>query len=274
MVQFFKNNLENFKVLLIHSGHFHLDELLVAAQVVVFGGRSPKSFEIVRTRDEDLIHSFREEGDVIIADVGMEYDGVSEFDHHQNKDMPAACALFWKSLKEAFNLEAYKKVERLINEASAADTGKQMPAEFALGNLILSFNLMEEEKGFEAALKMVIQVLETIKLEDEEAIKAEQLAKEAKELFEGRALELQEFTPAWKKAINGEKTPGVEHVIWYDKQQDRHLVQVVPAAEDTFKFHGRPLKKNNTAHFVHDAKFLAVFNKRIELIQYLESLYS
>ena len=256
----------------IHDGMFHLDEILSLVLIELFYN---KKFKITRTRDMDLINELRQTSSTtVFIDVGMEYDGVSEFDHHQNGDLPAACELVWKAIKKDLSLKGYDKLERLVIEASMADTGRQMPTEFSLGNTVLAFNEFGEESGFEMALQFVRAAVSAIKAQCENTIKAKEIVEKSEKVLGGKAVELKAETRAWKQFLNGEKTPEVEHVFWYDEKRDKYLLGVTPESESSFNLHGTPLKKEDTkADFIHEKSFFGVFSTKEDLLSHLEDLY-
>jgi len=65
--------------LVTHNGSFHADDIFAAATLVLFLEKENKSFEIIRTREEEVI----KKGDFVF-DVGLVYDSEkNRFDHHQ-----------------------------------------------------------------------------------------------------------------------------------------------------------------------------------------------
>jgi uncharacterized UPF0160 family protein len=73
--------MEKKKIKLItHNGPFHTDDIFACATLsLLFKKRGEKDFEIIRTRDENVI----KEGDYVF-DVGCVYDEAqNKFDHHQ-----------------------------------------------------------------------------------------------------------------------------------------------------------------------------------------------
>lgn len=65
--------------LVTHDGSFHSDDLFAAATLSIMFEKNGKSFEIIRTRDEEIIGSAD-----YVFDVGGVYDAdKNRFDHHQ-----------------------------------------------------------------------------------------------------------------------------------------------------------------------------------------------
>jgi len=70
---------KNHKILVTHSGSFHSDDIFASATLSLYLEKNNTSFEIIRTRDLEII----EKGDFVF-DVGGVYDeGRNRFDHHQ-----------------------------------------------------------------------------------------------------------------------------------------------------------------------------------------------
>ncbi len=65
--------------LVTHNGKFHSDDIFACATLALFLEQSKKSFQIIRTRDEDIVKN----GDYVF-DIGGVYDPeANRFDHHQ-----------------------------------------------------------------------------------------------------------------------------------------------------------------------------------------------
>jgi uncharacterized UPF0160 family protein len=183
--------------------------------------------------------------------------------------MPAACELLWESLKKDLSYK-YKKLERLIKEVSLGDTGKAETPEFSLSQIVRSFEIWEDkEAAFNTALEIVLTYVKNIVKEDE---KAEKLASQV--LCDKSVIKFDKFIPAgiWKRVINGENTQHITHIYWYDKEQEKFLVQVAPKKENGFCLHGKPLKEDPKACFIHKNKFFGVFKKEEDLLSHIKSL--
>ena len=72
-------NKNSIKKLITHNGSFHTDDLFACAILSIVLEDSGQKFEIIRTRDEDIVKN----GDYVF-DVGGIYDVENNrFDHHQ-----------------------------------------------------------------------------------------------------------------------------------------------------------------------------------------------
>lgn len=73
------NTSVSMKKLITHNGSFHADDIFAAATLSLLLEKRGESFEIIRTRDEEIIKN----GDYVF-DVGGIYDEkTNRFDHHQ-----------------------------------------------------------------------------------------------------------------------------------------------------------------------------------------------
>src|SRR3989344_3284871 len=118
------------KKLVTHNGSFHADDIFATATLSLMLEKEGEKFEIIRTRDEEVI----KDGDYVF-DVGGIYDaGKNRFDHHQvggsgkreNGIEYASVGLVWK--KFGINLcgteEAVGIIDRrLVAPVDAGDNG-------------------------------------------------------------------------------------------------------------------------------------------------------
>lgn len=158
-----------------HSGHFHADELLGVAVLLL---KFPQS-EVVRSREESVILA----GDIVI-DVGQVYDPDKlRFDHHQREGagkrsngIPyASFGLVWKQYGQELaggEEEANLVDERLVTSIDAEDNAVSLSREmfegvkqYSLGDYFESFtrqalSLADYDKGFFEALPHAQALLE------------------------------------------------------------------------------------------------------------------
>ncbi|OGI60065.1 hypothetical protein A2641_02740 [Candidatus Nomurabacteria bacterium RIFCSPHIGHO2_01_FULL_37_25] len=106
------------KKLVTHDGSFQSDDIFAAATLAIFLEKAGETFEIIRTRNPEIINT----GDYVF-DVGGIYDeAINRFDHHQiggagkgldNIDY-AAFGLVWKKFGKI--VAGSEKVAGLINK--------------------------------------------------------------------------------------------------------------------------------------------------------------
>ncbi len=123
-------NNKMIKKLVTHNGSFHADDIFAAATLSMLLEKKGESFEIIRTRDPEIIN----EGDYVF-DVGGVYDEEkNRFDHHQasfkekryENIIYSSFGLVWK--KFGAELSGGEKIAQIVDEhivapIDAADNG-------------------------------------------------------------------------------------------------------------------------------------------------------
>ena len=72
--------MANKQKLVTHDGSFHADDVFACASLLLLLEKKGKKFEIIRTRDEEML----KKGDYVF-DIGRVYDAnKNRFDHHQS----------------------------------------------------------------------------------------------------------------------------------------------------------------------------------------------
>ncbi len=119
------------KKLITHSGSFHADDIFAAATLSIYLKREGIPFEIIRTRDEELIIR----GDYVFDIGGVYNPDLNRFDHHQEggagkreNGIPyAAFGLVWKKFGPKLcqgNLRVSDEIDRkLVQLIDAIDNG-------------------------------------------------------------------------------------------------------------------------------------------------------
>lgn len=119
-----------------HSGHFHTDDLLAVATLLI---KYPDA-EVVRSRDEKVIESAD-----IVVDVGRVHDPLAlRFDHHQSSGAGthangapyASFGLVWKELGEELSGgsdEAKIIEDKIVIPVDAGDNGLSVEADIFPG---------------------------------------------------------------------------------------------------------------------------------------------
>ncbi len=121
------------KKLVTHDGSFHTDDIFAAATLTIYLEKMGEAYEIVRTRDEEIIKT----GDYVF-DVGGVYDAEkNKFDHHQkggagkydNGIEYASIGLVWKKFGEELcgsKEEAEIIEKKLVCPIDAGDNGMSL----------------------------------------------------------------------------------------------------------------------------------------------------
>ena len=95
-----------------HHRHFHNDEVMAIALLEVFFLK--ENYNLIRTRDKNIISKHQKLDNSFVIDVGFQYnENALNFDHHQNNMSLAwedgtpfsSCGLIWKFLKENGHLK-------------------------------------------------------------------------------------------------------------------------------------------------------------------------
>ena len=174
----------NREIIGTHNGIFHIDEAMAIAERIVFlEKRMPI---IIRSRDEKEL----QKADVII-DVLERYDNIKFFDHHQfdkNHELYglSSAGLMWKFLNEHLELE-YPSIDELINEIDRQDTGIEKMPKYHLAGIISNMNQEniygeEQDKAFERAVKLLVDVLEDLIRKDDSLKKKKNIAENAERI--------------------------------------------------------------------------------------------
>lgn len=121
------------KKLITHDGSFHADDIFAAATLSLLLGKEGAPFEIIRTRDEEVIKS----GDYVFDVGGVDDSGKNLFDHHQpggagkrpNGIEYASFGLVWKKFGDAVSgsKEAAHIIDKkIVSPIDAGDNGIEL----------------------------------------------------------------------------------------------------------------------------------------------------
>lgn len=130
----------------------------------------------------------------------------------------------------------------------------------------------EQDQQFLKAVDFLYTVFASYKREADELVEASKIC-EASNVFEGieDVIELEKFTPLWKKFYNGVKTPHIEAVVWWDNHQNKWKAQTAPKEEDSFEATGKKFLPDASMEFVHQAGFFAVAENRETMVKFLKN---
>jgi uncharacterized UPF0160 family protein len=118
------------KILVTHNGQFHADDLFACATMSLWFKSKKQSFEIIRTRDSNIIKKAD-----FVFDVGGEYDvTTNRYDHHQKggaglheNGIPyASFGLAWKhfGMDLCGDIEVMNSIEnKIVSSLDAIDNG-------------------------------------------------------------------------------------------------------------------------------------------------------
>jgi uncharacterized UPF0160 family protein len=181
------------KKLITHNGSFHTDDVFAAATLSMMLEKEGNDFEIIRTRDEEIIKN----GDYVF-DVGGIYDQkANRFDHHQtdfkekreNGIMYSSFGLVWKTYGEkiAGSKEAMGMIDkRLVQPIDAFDNGLDLTEnKYEISNFLIQHFFLDMsptwregssimDEMFFKSVSMAKEILEREIIQIQDAILAEQ----------------------------------------------------------------------------------------------------
>lgn len=208
------------KTVITHNGSFHADEVFACAVLAIFHGE----VDIVRTRDMSI------EADYCV-DVGLNYDGIKHFDHHQrdprlihDNEVPmAAFGLVWRHFGYAIAPDdyAFNLVDNtLVSTVDAADNGMFLTNEYyspySLSHMISdmnSDNIMSKEQD-EAFLEAVKVAKRIILNAVSKAMKDAKDYNEVKEIFSKVEGNLATFNKYLNFRNNTKEFPNIRYIVF------------------------------------------------------------
>jgi len=96
------------KKLITHDGSFHADDIFACAALSILLEKKGETFEIIRTRDEEIIKNAKENESYVFDVGGIYNENLNRFDHHQkdfkekrgNGILYSSFGLVWKKFGE------------------------------------------------------------------------------------------------------------------------------------------------------------------------------
>ncbi len=145
------------KKLVTHNGSFHSDDIFAAATLSLYLEKKGEEFEIIRTRDEEIIKNAD-----YVFDVGGIYDeATNRFDHHQkggagqheNGIEYASIGLVWKKfgIELCGSKDSAELIERKLIEP--IDAGDNAISLFELKNETMPYLIQSAFNSFNSGWK-------------------------------------------------------------------------------------------------------------------------
>ncbi len=265
--------------LITHNGSFHADDIFAAATLSLVLEKKGESFEIIRTRDKEII----EKGEYVF-DVGGIYDeSINRFDHHQkegaggreNKIPYSSFGLIWKHFGMDLcenNTDIWNLIDsKIVAPIDAVDNGVDiitpiyegiMPYGGEQPFLIFSPTWQEgEEHVDEIFLEQVKNVKKILEREIEVA-KADSLGRKLiEEAYEKakdkRIIELQNSFPRYLFQDVLSKFPEPIYVIYISSHYDTWKVEAIKKSPGTMESR-KPLPKEWRGFLDNDPKLKEV----------------
>jgi len=265
--------MKEIKRLISHDGTFHADDIFATAILkTIF-----TDINVVRTRD---LHDVTESD--IVYDVGLEYDGLTRFDHHQNDEtlirengIPySSFGLIWRKFgldyikkfdyADEADTETLEKVHQKVDESivqpiDADDNGffTYFPSEYptySLSQVIANYNLDDASSDnqtfrFFKAVSLAKSIMAKQLLRDFNKVKDTIIVHQFIENQDGSdVLELPKYYN-WMDAVKG---TDIKYVIF--KASDGFRVRSVEAK---YNFDSNEVELNDNIIFCHKSGFLA-----------------
>lgn len=241
-------NENNNKIKIVtHDNKFHADDVFACATLSLYYEKEGKSFEIVRTRNMEII----KKADIVV-DVGAEHDADrNRFDHHQvgkagTRDdiIPySSCGLVWKKYGKFLcsHEEVFKKIDKDIFEPiDAQDNGVVITENkfdglypFAIPQIINSYNpIWDSEEQYDTQFLKAVEFAKTFLAREisikESKLNAGKLVKQAYENSADKKLVIFEKSIPWKGSMSD--LPEALFVI-FPREDGRYIIHAVPKGD-------------------------------------------
>lgn len=255
-----------------HNGEIHADEAFSVASRVVFMN---ERHTYVRTRDESLLS----ECDILI-DVGMKFDGVKYFDHHQYRHGKSAAGLTWEYIQQELDIVGrYPKIDELVDILDKADTGEAEAPAFSLPFIVKNMNAKarfssEQEVVFQDIVDFLVGIISSMKDTQDAAYKAESIIETSRTetTRQGKTVLVFEdgMVPGWDYIINGDndKYSHISIVTWLNKSDGQWKAQVPPIKQGSLELVYDGFTPCKEAIFVHQNQFFSVWNKLEDMLRH------
>lgn len=296
------------KRLVTHNGSFHADDLFAAATLSLYLDKKGFDYEIVRTRDMEVIKNAD-----YVFDVGGIYDpATNRFDHHQKNGsgkrengIPyAAFGLVWKHFGMELcgnDKEVYEIIDKEIaSPVDANDNGVDIVSlKFKnikpyMGSRVFSIfepTWQETENHIDQIFKdQVIKIKEVlnreIKVAKDDVLGIHILEQAYQNAENKKIIILEQSLPRYlyQQVLSSYKEP--IYLILPSEHSESYKVEAISQSPDTMKsrlpfpnnWRGFIFNENNKehiskisgVHFVHNSGFLANLNNKENAIKFAE----
>jgi uncharacterized UPF0160 family protein len=244
-----------FKKVITHSGVFHADEitaitLLRLTEAISYGTPIERVREV---SSEDL-----QDKNVLVLDVGRQFDGESNFDHHQDPNLPASNVLVLEAFVDDEKLMSVLK-SQFFNAVSDIDRGIEKAKPASYSQIISNFNMVND--GWAKALQYAEDTLGVVWLVASESVRLEEKWDGLRVVNNFKLQEDKEFIPNWKELA---KKEGIRGLIC---PNSREGWQVVVPDSDV-----ETIPEKETQTFRHNSGFMAVYPSRELCLEHVKGL--
>jgi uncharacterized UPF0160 family protein len=276
-------NRSDIKMVAVHNGVFHADEIAALALLQIAEVHCAVD-RLAHQTDRVILDHYD-----LVIDLGKKHDNVKYFDHHQDADLESSNMLVYKHLVDNKLLVSSKELDVIMKEISDHDRGlKISPISQELAYLnSLDIYSEEQEDRFAIAIGAMVNYIlygcftdVALEIIAEEKRAEERSIAEAAAIirnslpFEGmdQVLFMPMFNRHWKEHLNGTKDlDGLEAVVWYDESQNNIKAQVIPDEAQGFGRVGKSFDvQDETMDFVHVGQFFCVAKDMVTMKEYLQ----
>ena len=234
--------------IITHDGIFHADDVMSVA--LMLECIRPK-IQVERTRN--ISPDEFSNPDIWIIDVGRQYNrALNNYDHHQDKTLPASCILILNQMHsmEYISIELYRTLFDALVEISEIDCNGPIGKNgFQFNSLIKSFNNLED--GFDKALWVCRNYIKSCKADVEKTEQSLKIWNEG-ESVSCYIKVCSEFPAHWKRYE--------QHPLLIFPNEGKWTL--ISANSDHF-----PIWATGKELFIHSNKFLAVFETKADAIE-------
>lgn len=236
--------------IITHSGIFHSDELFAIALLKKVYG---KHISIERTRtisEKDL-----ENPEIWVLDVGGQYNPtLKNFDHHQDESLSSTNILILNHLfsEKLINEEVFKYLYPQFEVISTIDkNGEKEFNGWQVNALIRSMNYIP--RGWQTAEKIAYGFIESAYTSYEEGLHSKKIWKSRKVINKHISF-TKKFPIYWKRYKEA------TFLVFKDDLEGKYKLL-------TINFERYPLHETGKEVFIHNEKFLAIYNSYDEAIE-------
>lgn len=258
------------KIIATHNKMMHADEITAVALLKLF---SDDEYIIQRVSHDMQDFSSYD----FVIDIGMKFDSIKHFDHHQYKGGKSSAGLIWDYLKVA---QYYPKISKLIDLVDKNDVGAEKAKCFEYSSLLKCFNhsninSSEQDVQFEKAVDFAMTILSSLKHSQEQANEAKHIVANSYNFNSNpKIMELESFNPHWAAYINGELTPWIKAVVWEDEDESNWKARIVSKRAGSFELAYKSFQSDSSMEFVHSNGHFAIAKDRETLSRFLGKHFS
>ena len=235
--------MNRFKKVVIHGGVFHADDVAVVALLQSAGYTLPVERKF-KVSEEELADPA-----ILVADIGGNHNpALNNFDHHQDKNMQAACVLFYDSFvledtgnELEGNREVFEKFKKdFLEPISDADCGRGNGGDLSFSKVVVLFNpgpeASEETRmaAFDEAVAFMLKAMEKSMARCKEIVESKRAVLDADTAVNGKVLVLDKFVP-WDEHVYSR--PDQEDLLYviFPSLRGGFCIQQVPVEAGSFE---------------------------------------